>query len=121
MLEDEWNSCKPKIIPLFSSGDYDRRSTDGDERVYRAVQAFHHPQWDPSRLNNDVALIELDRPAVFDEHVQPICLPSLGEELPTGSSCYITGMHHFLLSYQKPLSTHALIGSCMLPTSDFKP
>ncbi|XP_066925213.1 chymotrypsin B-like [Clytia hemisphaerica] len=72
-------------------GDYDRRSTDGDEQVYRAVQAFHHPQWDPSRLNNDIALIELDRPAVFDDHIQPICLPTLGEKLPTGSSCYITG------------------------------
>lgn len=73
-------------------GDYNRKTVDGDEQVYRAVRAFHHPDWmRPSELNNDMALIELDKPAVFNDHVQPICLPDADSEIPAGTQCYITG------------------------------
>lgn len=80
------------VISVISIGDYNRDDVDGDEQVYRAQQAFHHPNWMfPSQLNNDVALIQLDRPARFDSHVQPICLPDSDEIPLIGTKCYVTG------------------------------
>jgi len=73
-------------------GDYDRRDVDGDEKVFYALQAFHHPQWmRPSQLNHDVALIQLNKPATFNNHIQPICLPERDEVPAVGSTCYVSG------------------------------
>jgi len=84
-------------------GDYNRDDVDGDEQVYRAQQAFHHPNWMlPSQLNNDVALIQLDRPARFDNHVQPICLPDSDEIPLIGTKCYVTGWGQHVVAKAGP-------------------
>jgi len=84
-------------------GDFDRQFQDGDEQIYDAVRAFHHPDWmRPSQLNHDIALIELDRPAKFNAHVQPICLPKKGEQVPVGKKCYITGWGQYTIGQGGP-------------------
>ncbi|XP_078412860.1 plasminogen [Cetorhinus maximus] len=40
---------------------------------------------------NDIALLKLDRPAVLNDKVAIICLPTEGYILPTGAECYVTG------------------------------
>jgi len=86
-------------------GDFNRKDIDGDEQVYRARRAFHHPEWmRPTQLNHDVALIELDRPARFNEHVMPICLPKIGEDVPVGRTCYITGWGQYTVGRGGPPS-----------------
>nr|KAF6297794.1 transmembrane serine protease 9 [Pipistrellus kuhlii] len=50
-----------------------------------------HPQYNPSILDFDVALLELARPLVFNKHVQPICLPLAIHKFPVGRKCVISG------------------------------
>ncbi|XP_078412858.1 plasminogen-like isoform X2 [Cetorhinus maximus] len=44
---------------------------------------------EPSR--NDIALLKLERPAVLNDKVTIICLPTEGYILPNGDDCYVTG------------------------------
>jgi len=87
-------------------GDYNRNDVDGDEQVYYATTAFHHPNWmRPTQLNNDVALIKLNKPVVFNKHVQPICLAS-SDDVPTvGKECYITGWGQYMVGRGGPPAT----------------
>jgi len=87
-------------------GDYNRQDMDGDEQVYYATTAFHHPEWmNPTQLNNDVALIRLNKPVVFNSHVQPICLPSPNDAPATGTECYITGWGQYTVGRAGPPAT----------------
>ena len=43
-----------------------------------------------SRLNYDVALIELDRDVIYTEHIQPACLPPQREEFPFNQTDTLT-------------------------------
>ena len=56
--------------------------------VNKLFQVIIHPQF--VSTENDIALIELDRPAVFGPYVSPICLPN-GEEPSIGTNCFATG------------------------------
>ncbi|XP_041062728.1 plasminogen-like [Carcharodon carcharias] len=40
---------------------------------------------------NDIALLKLERPAVLNDKVTIICLPTEGYLLPNGADCYVTG------------------------------
>ena len=55
---------------------------------------YVHPEYKShARYNNDIALLELEKPVMFGKHVQPICLPAQGEKPAIGTKCYITGMN----------------------------
>ncbi len=58
------------------------------------VTAVHlHPyyQFTPQADRFDVAVVVLDRPAVYQPHVSPICLPEKGEALPEGTAAMVAG------------------------------
>ncbi|XP_045058486.2 transmembrane protease serine 9 isoform X1 [Desmodus rotundus] len=50
-----------------------------------------HPQYNPSILDFDVALLELSWPLVFNKYVQPVCLPLAIQKFPVGRKCMISG------------------------------
>ncbi|XP_062040855.1 LOW QUALITY PROTEIN: transmembrane protease serine 9-like [Lepus europaeus] len=50
-----------------------------------------HPQYDASVLDFDLAVLELARPLVFNEHIQPVCLPPATQQFPAGRKCVISG------------------------------
>ena len=54
------------------------------------LQFINHPDYVNTAGGNDVALVELDRPANIGFYVSPICLPN-GEEPDVGTRCYATG------------------------------
>lgn len=49
-----------------------------------------HRQYDPATFENDLALLELDSPVAYDEHIVPICMPKEGEDY-TGRMATVTG------------------------------
>lgn len=48
-----------------------------------------HENFTYKNLQNDIALMKLKRPIIFDAHVSPICLANF--DFPVGTSCYVTG------------------------------
>lgn len=78
-------------------GDWHRYYYDGTEQVLNASKVIVHSQYHrPYLINNDIALIKLDRPALLNSHVNTICLPQRGISAPLNSTCYITGKLKFL-------------------------
>lgn len=62
-----------------------------------APQVFTHPQWNPSTINNDIALIKLASPANLGAHVSPVCLAESSDYFAPGSTCVTSGWgltHH---------------------------
>ncbi|XP_077562671.1 uncharacterized protein LOC144178587 isoform X1 [Haemaphysalis longicornis] len=49
-----------------------------------------HRHYNPATFENDLALLELERPVVFQPHIVPICLPARNEDF-TGRTSYVTG------------------------------
>ena len=65
----------------------------GPEQVFRAKRFVLRPDYNtPTQFNNDIALVQLDRPAILNSRVSTVCLPSHGYQIPVGSPCVTTGM-----------------------------
>ncbi|XP_057314060.1 zinc metalloproteinase nas-15-like isoform X2 [Hydractinia symbiolongicarpus] len=52
---------------------------------------IHHSYGRPSRMNNDIALLQLVRPAILNDRVKSVCLPKQDDSVKVGTKCYITG------------------------------
>lgn len=50
-----------------------------------------HPKYDQFTSDYDIAMLELSAPVVFNDMVQPVCIPALSHSFTAGSSCYVTG------------------------------
>nr|AOA32904.1 chymotrypsin-like protease 1 [Nemopilema nomurai]AOA32905.1 chymotrypsin-like protease 1 [Nemopilema nomurai] len=72
-------------------GEHYRQQKEGSEQYFKAKRAFTHPQYNKQPLDSDIALIKLDRPAQFNNRVQPVCLPSTYNKPLPGTTCFITG------------------------------
>jgi secreted trypsin-like serine protease len=46
-----------------------------EKRVYEVASFVVHPAYDPTTVENDIALLKLTRPILFDTDVAAICLP----------------------------------------------
>lgn len=73
-------------------GEYD---ISGELEPKRAViknvrRVIVHRQYDPATFENDLALLELDSPVVYQEHIVPICMPKEGEDY-VGRMATVTG------------------------------
>jgi len=58
-------------------------------------ESTRHPAYSGRTYSNDIAVIKLSRPALFNSHVQPLCLPSLAPSLlnttSEGNAMFIAG------------------------------
>ncbi|CAK1545544.1 unnamed protein product [Leptosia nina] len=63
-------------------GEYDfQRSNDSRTYNFNVVEIRQHELFDSSNYHNDIAILKLHRPAVFNTYVWPICLPPRGLKL----------------------------------------
>ncbi|XP_037072237.1 venom protease-like [Pollicipes pollicipes] len=70
-------------------GEHDLRTADdGDHQDRNVSRAVRHPSF--HRSQNDVALLELDRPAQLSDAVQPVCLPEPSQAL-AGRAGWVVG------------------------------
>ncbi|RXG56518.1 Serine proteinase stubble, partial [Armadillidium vulgare] len=79
---------------LDVSGDYEPKRTI-ERNVKRVVV---HKDFVAKTFDNDLALLELASPVVFDEHIIPICMPSDPHENFVGKVGFVSGWGR--LSYQ---------------------
>ena len=55
-----------------------------------------HPKYkQPSNLNNDIALLKLDKPLKLNDRIRTVCLPKNGTVIPVGSTCFMSGKIYF--------------------------
>ncbi|XP_061734424.1 uncharacterized protein LOC133537434 [Nerophis ophidion] len=50
-----------------------------------------HPNYNDFTFDNDIALMELDKPVVYNDYIRPICIPAAQHDFPVGSTVWITG------------------------------
>ncbi|KAK9737261.1 Trypsin [Popillia japonica] len=86
--------CQPgflaSLVAVF--GEYDISNNMGTRRpLSRNVKrVIVHRSYDPATFANDLALLELEHPIHFDQHIIPICLPREEEDF-TGRMATVTG------------------------------
>ncbi|XP_045348612.1 putative serine protease 45 isoform X2 [Leopardus geoffroyi] len=52
---------------------------------------MHPKYWGRTFIMGDIALLQLQTPAIFGKYVQPICLPEASYNLKVGTQCWVTG------------------------------
>nr|XP_031545617.1 transmembrane protease serine 11D isoform X1 [Vicugna pacos] len=50
-----------------------------------------HNNYEPDTHENDIALVQLDREVTFDKNIHTVCLPVANQNIPPGSTAYVTG------------------------------
>ncbi|KAK2880775.1 hypothetical protein Q8A67_018043 [Cirrhinus molitorella] len=73
-------------------GQNDLGSNDEFVQVKKIAKVINHPDYNnPTKYNNDIALVKLSSPVQMTSHVSPICLPSPLTSIRPGTRCVITG------------------------------
>ncbi|XP_023211277.1 coagulation factor IX-like isoform X2 [Centruroides sculpturatus] len=73
------------------AGELDLAKEEGKEQEIGVAEIHIHPAYDIHTVNNDIALLRLLHPLIFNEIIRPICLPTQGEELMLHSRVTIVG------------------------------
>ncbi|GMT06006.1 hypothetical protein PENTCL1PPCAC_28180, partial [Pristionchus entomophagus] len=60
-------------------------------KVSKIVETKLHPLHNKSTLENDIALLKLDTPLIFNHLVSPICLPTPSQKIPDDGLAVATG------------------------------
>uniref|UniRef100_A0A8C2Z469 ST14 transmembrane serine protease matriptase a n=1 Tax=Cyclopterus lumpus TaxID=8103 RepID=A0A8C2Z469_CYCLU len=50
-----------------------------------------NPNYNAYTYDNDIALMELDRPVTYSDYIRPICMPAPQHDFPMGNTVWITG------------------------------
>ena len=73
-------------------GDVDFKKHEGTEQRFAVKRIVKHPLFSkPVPYQNDVALFQLSHPVRLTPFVKTACLPESFEEVPPGTTCFISG------------------------------
>jgi secreted trypsin-like serine protease len=99
------------LIAVF--GEYDiSGELESKRSVSRSVRrVIVHRYYDAATFENDIALLELEAPVQFDQHIVPICMPKDDDDF-TGRMASVTGWGR--LKYGTPRSP--LLSSFLTPS-----
>ncbi|KAJ7371578.1 hypothetical protein OS493_024253 [Desmophyllum pertusum] len=96
-------------------GELHRGITEGSEQNVPVEKIILHDNFDHQSLQNDIALMKLKRPILYDAYVSPVCLPDF--DFDVGTTCYVTGwgqagpsssMSNILQETSVPLMDHTV-------------
>jgi len=87
-----FNNGKDPVNFTLTAGEHDLRKADGTEQVIPIEQIIIHPNYNPTGIDYDVALIKLRQQITFNNDVRPVCLPTM--DFPPGTNCNVTGWGH---------------------------
>lgn len=83
---------RPGSFYTIRLGEHNRYLIEGTEQDITGRRVIKHPDYNkPSTIYNDIALIQLSRPATLNAKVGLVCLPSSDENVSSAAKCYITG------------------------------
>lgn len=80
------------------AGEYNLAQEEGHEQERKVSRTFKHPEYNQNIVDNDIALLRLERPLKLTQRVWPACLPEQNEELEPDSMTTILGWG--AISYQ---------------------
>lgn len=85
----QWGSgAKNVVIGMHS---LEGNVNDEYKQEMEVEEIITHEDYDDFIYDKDIMLLKLKEEITFSEHVSPVCLPSLNEELDPGTKCYTTG------------------------------
>ncbi|XP_051545699.1 ovochymase-2-like [Myxocyprinus asiaticus] len=64
------------------------RTGGSKEQAHDVRKVIIHPQFNSSSLDYNVALLQLSFPLTLSHSMQPVCLPSTGQEIPPSLHCW---------------------------------
>ncbi|CAK8694667.1 unnamed protein product [Clavelina lepadiformis] len=73
------------------AGDHDTEKDDLFEQLRFVVRVTVHQAFDGKTLENDIALLEVDKEFAFNNYVVPACLPNRGELPYPFTNCEVSG------------------------------
>ncbi|CAB3233372.1 unnamed protein product [Arctia plantaginis] len=110
---------------LVRLGEYDfKRTNDSRTSNFRVAEIRQHEDFQLASYKNDIAILQLHRPALFNTYVWPICLPPIGLKLTNEPAIVIGwgtqsfgGPHsHVLMEVTVPIWDHDVCVSSFTDT-----
>lgn len=97
LIDPEWvltaAHCIVNSIATIVLGDIllDTPTANHQEFDILDANTFPHPDYNDFSQRNDIALIKLPQPAVYNDYVRPLCLNTIVEEETTFDTCFVAG------------------------------
>nr|XP_057905608.1 serine protease 33-like [Doryrhamphus excisus] len=99
LINNQWMLSAAHCFPstqtsnlLVYLGRQSQQGNNNDNEVVLGVtQVIPHEDYDPVTNDNDVALLELSQPVVFNDFIRPACLAAPGSDFPAGTDSIVTG------------------------------
>ncbi|XP_075043411.1 coagulation factor IX [Mixophyes fleayi] len=91
------------VFPPFEfsvvAGELNTRIEEGTEQYLKVAKVITHPTYNfvMSKYNNDIALVELEKPMILNDYARPICIGNrdfTDKLLKTTSFSWVTGWGH---------------------------
>jgi len=87
--------CVPNTQPSSISvvlGDHDKDNLGTNESAMQVTRIISHPNYNPSNMDNDFALLELTNEATMTGCIGTVCIPDQNDQpVGGGTECFITG------------------------------
>ncbi|XP_053137310.1 chymotrypsin-like elastase family member 2A [Hemicordylus capensis] len=83
-------------------GKYNLTASEKGSVAATPAKIIVHPNWDSSRVRNDIALIKLAEHVTLSDQIQPACLPQANSILANNFACYVTGWGRLITNGPSP-------------------
>lgn len=91
------------LVAVFGEFDLSGELESRKAIVKNVKRVIIHRSYEPATFENDIALLELESPVQFDQHIVPICLPDDNEDF-VGRMATVSGWGR--LKYGTNLNPH---------------
>nr|AIL03100.1 serine protease [Arenicola cristata] len=72
-------------------GEHQRNSPPSERQIYQVAQVINHPNYSPSTIQHDIAVLRLTTSVVYGDHANPACQPGGGGNEYAGQTCHVSG------------------------------